>query len=84
MYVNLYFVEYPNGATGTFITCTHDILGTDRFEIHGDKGKILVEGSKKVTVKFLASSSILLFSSDKYKSSLNGNSTSLPNTFTTL
>ena len=45
------FVEYPNGATGTFITCTHDILGTDRFEIHGDKGKILVEGSKKVTVK---------------------------------
>lgn len=45
------FVEYANGATGTFITCTHDILGTDRFEIHGDKGKIIVEGSKKVTVK---------------------------------
>lgn len=45
------FVEYENGATGTFITCTHDILGTDRFEIHGDKGKIVVEGSKKVTVK---------------------------------
>ena len=45
------FVEYENGATGTFITCTHDIIGTDRFEIHGDKGKILVEGSKKVTVR---------------------------------
>lgn len=45
------FVEYENGATGTFITCTHDILGTDRFEIHGDKGKIVVEGSKKVIVK---------------------------------
>lgn len=50
------FVEYENGATGTFITCTHDILGTDRFEIHGDKGKILVEDSKKVTVKRLKES----------------------------
>lgn len=50
------FVEYENGATGTFITCTHDIMGTDRFEIHGDKGKILVEGSKKVTVTRLRES----------------------------
>lgn len=50
------FVEYENGATGTFITCTHDIIGTDRFEIHGDKGKILVEGSKKVTVSRLKES----------------------------
>lgn len=50
------FVEYENGATGTFITCTHDIMGTDRFEIHGDKGKILVEGSKKVTVSRLKES----------------------------
>lgn len=50
------FVEYENGATGTFITCTHDIMGTDRFEIHGDKGKILVEGSKKVTVSRLKKS----------------------------
>ncbi|MGL6105508.1 Gfo/Idh/MocA family protein [Romboutsia sp.] len=44
------FVEYANGATGTFITCTHDIMGTDRFEIHGDKGKIVVEGSKSVKI----------------------------------
>jgi predicted dehydrogenase/sugar phosphate isomerase/epimerase len=50
------FVEYENGATGTFITCTHDIMGTDRFEIHADKGKILVEGSKKVTVTRLKES----------------------------
>ncbi len=42
--------EYENGATGTFITATHDILGTDRLEIHGDSGKIIVDDSTKVTV----------------------------------
>ena len=42
--------EYPNGATGSFITCTHDAVGTDRFEIDLDKGKIVVDGSKKATV----------------------------------
>lgn len=45
--------DYGNGATGVFITCTHDVLGTDRFEILGDKGKIIVEDSKKVTIKRL-------------------------------
>ena len=43
-------LDYGNGATGVFITCTHDIIGTDRFEILGDKGKIVVDGSKKVTI----------------------------------
>lgn len=42
--------EYPNGATGSFVTCTHDAIGTDRLEIDLDKGKIVVEGSKKATV----------------------------------
>ncbi len=41
---------YPNGATGCFITCTHDPNGTDRLEIDLDKGKIVVEGSSKATV----------------------------------
>ena len=44
-------LDYGNGATGTFITATHDIMGTDRFEIHGDKGKIVVDDSKTVTIK---------------------------------
>ncbi|WP_163530031.1 Gfo/Idh/MocA family protein [Halobacillus ihumii] len=44
-------LDYGNGATGVFITCTHDIMGTDRLEIHGDKGKIVVDDSKKVTIK---------------------------------
>lgn len=39
-------IDYGNGATGVFITCTHDIIGTDRLEILGDKGKIVVEDSK--------------------------------------
>lgn len=43
-------VDYGNGATGSFVTCTHDIAGTDRFEILGDQGKIVVEGSKKAIV----------------------------------
>lgn len=46
-------LDYGNGATGVFITCTHDIMGTDRFEILGDKGKIVVDDSKKVTIKRL-------------------------------
>ena len=48
--------DYGNGATGVFVTCTHDIMGTDRFEIFGDKGKIVVDDSKKVTIKRLKQS----------------------------
>jgi predicted dehydrogenase len=43
-------VDYGDGATGTFVTATHDIVGTDRFEILGDKGKIVVDGSQVATV----------------------------------
>ena len=43
-------VDYGNGATGTFVTATHDLVGTDRFEILGDQGKIVVDGSKTATV----------------------------------
>lgn len=37
------YVEYANGATGVFITSTGDAPGTNRFEILGDKGKIVIE-----------------------------------------
>jgi predicted dehydrogenase len=43
-------VDYGNGATGVFITATHEITGTDRFEIVGDQGKIVVENSKTATI----------------------------------
>jgi predicted dehydrogenase len=44
------FVDYGDGATGVFVTATHDIVGTDRLEILGSQGKIVVEGSKVATV----------------------------------
>lgn len=47
-------VDFGGGATGTFITCTHDLPGTDRLEILLDQGKIVVEGSKKVTITKLS------------------------------
>lgn len=43
-------VDYGDGATGTFVTAVHDLVGTDRFEILGDKGKIVVDGSQIATV----------------------------------
>ncbi|MEK5040377.1 Gfo/Idh/MocA family protein [Sporosarcina sp. FSL K6-3457] len=36
-------VEYENGATGVFITSTGEAPGTNRFEIVGERGKIVVE-----------------------------------------
>ena len=39
-------VEYPNGATGVFITTTADAPGTNRFEITGTKGKLVFENDK--------------------------------------
>jgi predicted dehydrogenase len=46
-------VDYGDGATGVFVTATHDLIGTDRFEILGDAGKIVVENSKTATVSRL-------------------------------
>ena len=40
------YVEYENGATGTFITTTGDIPGTNRFEITLEHGKLIAEGDK--------------------------------------
>jgi predicted dehydrogenase len=43
-------VDYGQGATGVLITATHDLVGTDRFEILGDSGKIVVDNSATATV----------------------------------
>jgi len=42
------YVEYENGATGVFVTSTADTPGTDRFEIVGDKGKLVHEDGKLI------------------------------------
>ena len=47
--VTAYF-EYPNGATGVFITTTGDYPGTNRFEITLDKAKIICEKAEKITL----------------------------------
>lgn len=40
------YVEYPNGATGTFITTTGDCPGTNRLEITLDSAKIICENDE--------------------------------------
>ncbi len=40
------YVKYPNGATGVFITSTGEAPGTNRFEIMGDRGKLVAEDRK--------------------------------------
>ena len=40
------YVEYPNGATGIFVTTTGEAPGTNRLEVNGDLGKIVVEGGR--------------------------------------
>lgn len=46
--------DYGDGVTGVFITATHDLVGTDRLEILGDAGKIVVDGSSVATVTRLS------------------------------
>ena len=45
------YCKFANGATGVFITSTHDAPGTNRLEITGDGGKIVIEGGKLVFTK---------------------------------
>jgi predicted dehydrogenase len=40
------FAEYANGASATFITSTGDYPGTNRLEITGSAGKIVLENKK--------------------------------------
>ncbi|MBN2311704.1 MAG: Gfo/Idh/MocA family oxidoreductase [Candidatus Hydrogenedentes bacterium] len=38
--------QYPNGATGVFIASTGEAPGTDRLEIVGDRGRLVLEHGK--------------------------------------
>ena len=38
-----FYTEYENGASGVFVTSTHDYPGTNRLEISGDGGQIVIE-----------------------------------------
>lgn len=41
------YMEFPNGATGVFVTSTGDTPGTNRFEILGNNGKLVCENISK-------------------------------------
>jgi predicted dehydrogenase len=36
------YMEFPNGATGVFITSTGEFPGTDHLEIAGDRGRLVI------------------------------------------
>lgn len=40
------YVEYENGATGVFISSTGEAPGSNRLEIAGDRGKLVLEDDK--------------------------------------
>ena len=40
------YLEFPNGATGVFITSTGEAPGTNRLEIVGERGKLVLENNK--------------------------------------
>jgi predicted dehydrogenase len=44
------YLEYPNGATGTFITSTGDAPGTNRFEITLEKGKLVIDDGDRLSL----------------------------------
>jgi len=45
------YLEYPNGATGAFITSTGDAPGTNRFEVTTEMGKLVCENGKLMLYK---------------------------------
>ncbi len=40
------YLEYPDGCTGVFVTSTGEAPGTNRFEIAGDLGKLVLEDGR--------------------------------------
>ena len=40
------YLEYRNGGTGTFVSSTGEAPGTNRFEIIGTRGKVLLEANQ--------------------------------------
>ena len=42
------YMEFPNGATGVFVTSTADAPGTNRFEITGTLGRLVCEHGKLI------------------------------------
>lgn len=51
------YLEYPNGATGVFISSTGEAPGSNRFEIAGTRGKVVLENDQ---IQFTRNESCML------------------------
>lgn len=45
------YLEYPNGATGVFVTSTGEAPGTNRLEIAGTRGRVVLEQNRLTFVR---------------------------------
>jgi predicted dehydrogenase len=45
------YMEFPNGATGVFVSTTGEAPGSNRLEIAGEMGKLLLENDKLIFVR---------------------------------
>tara|TARA_B100000029_G_C17487141_1_gene927709 strand:- start:128 stop:1345 length:1218 start_codon:yes stop_codon:yes gene_type:complete len=45
------YLDFPNGATGAFITSSGETPGSNRFEIAGTKGRLILENDKLVLTR---------------------------------
>ncbi len=59
------FAEYENGATCVFIASTGELPGTNRLEIAGTMGKIVIEAGKLTFSKLKVSEREICFSSEE-------------------
>ena len=57
------YAEYPNGATGMFVTTTGEPEGTNRLEIVMDRGKLICEDGKLILNEFSCSTKEHIFGS---------------------
>ncbi|MBO5203593.1 MAG: Gfo/Idh/MocA family oxidoreductase [Clostridia bacterium] len=61
------FAKYKNGATAVFITSTGDYPGTNRLEITGTMGKLVLEGGKLIHHKLAMDEREYRLSADNVK-----------------
>ncbi len=62
--------SYENGATGVFLTSTGDYPGTNRFEITGTKGTLLLEGGRLTHTQLSLDERTFCFSDEAVKNEL--------------
>ena len=53
------FLEYPDGTTGVFITSTGEAPGTNRLEVTGERGRVVIENDRFLFTRTEANAMIL-------------------------